>query len=51
MYVYPSVVPQETNRHQLDEFLSIWYLKIFRKTIEKIQSSLKSDENNEFFLK
>ena len=30
-------------------FHEIWYLIIFRKSVEKIQISLKSDKNNEYF--
>jgi hypothetical protein len=31
------------------DFLEIWYLSIFRKSIEKIQMSLKPDKNNGYF--
>jgi hypothetical protein len=31
------------------EFNEIWYFIIFQKSIEKIQVSLKSDGNNEYF--
>ena len=31
------------------DFHEIWYLFIFRKFIEKVQGSLNSDKNNEFF--
>jgi hypothetical protein len=30
-------------------FHEILYMSVFRKSVEKIQSSLKSDENNEYF--
>ena len=30
-------------------FHEIWYSIIFRKSVEKIQVSLKSDTNNEYF--
>jgi hypothetical protein len=30
-------------------FHEIWYLNIFRKSVEKIQRSLKSDKNNGYF--
>jgi len=31
------------------DFHEIWYLNIFRNYVEKIQVSLKSDKNNEYF--
>jgi len=31
------------------DFHEIWYLRIFRKSVKKIQFSLKSDENNGYF--
>ena len=31
------------------DFYEIWHLNIFRKSVEKIQVSLKSDKNNECF--
>jgi len=31
------------------DFQEIWYLRIFRKSVEKIQFSLKSDKNNGHF--
>jgi hypothetical protein len=34
---------------QWTDFREIWYLSIFRKTVEKIQVSLKSDKNDEYF--
>jgi len=45
MPVCPSVRMEQlcsrwTNCHE------IWYFSIFRKTVEKIQVSLKSEENN-----
>jgi hypothetical protein len=33
----------------LKEFHKIWYLSIFRKSVEKIQISIKYDKNNEHF--
>ena len=30
-------------------FYDIWYLRIFRKSVEKIQVSLKSDKNKDYF--
>jgi hypothetical protein len=34
---------------QWTDFHEIWYLNIFRKSVKKIQVSLKSDENNGYF--
>jgi hypothetical protein len=34
---------------QLTDFHEIWYLRIFRKSVEKIQISLKSDKNKGHF--
>jgi len=34
---------------QWTDFHEILYLSIFRKFVEKIQVSLKSDKNNEYF--
>jgi hypothetical protein len=34
---------------QVTDFHEIWYLRIFRKSIEEIQVSLKYDKNNEYF--
>ena len=31
------------------DFNEIWYLRIFRKSVKKIQVSLKSDKNNRYF--
>ena len=31
------------------DFHEIWHLSIFRKTVEKIQVSLKYDKNNRYF--
>ena len=41
----PSVRMEQLGSHWTD-FHEIWYLIIFRKTVEKIQVSLKSDKNN-----
>jgi len=30
-------------------FHEIWYLSIFKKSVEKIQVSLKSDKTNKYF--
>jgi len=31
------------------EFHDIWYFTIFRKSVKKIQASLKSEKNNAYF--
>ena len=36
-----------TTRFPLTDFYEIWYLNIFRKTVEKIQVSFKYDKNND----
>jgi hypothetical protein len=41
----PSVHMEKLGFHWTD-FLEIWYLSIFRKTVEKIQVLSKSDKNN-----
>jgi hypothetical protein len=48
MSVRPSISMQNLGSHRTD-FLEIWYLNIFRKIVEKIQVSLKSDKNNGYF--
>jgi len=47
MSVRPSV-RMELGSHWTD-FHKIWYLSIFRKTVEKIKGSLKSDKSNGYF--
>jgi hypothetical protein len=44
-YVCPSFRMEQLGFHSTD-FHEIWYLNIFRKSVEKIQVSLKSDKNN-----
>jgi len=44
MSVRPSVRTEQLFSHQAD-FYENFYLKILRKTVEKIQISLKSDNN------
>jgi len=39
---------QQLGSHWTD-FHEIWYLIIFRTTVEKIQVSLKSDKKNGYF--
>ena len=46
--VCPSVRIQQLNPHWTD-FHDIWYLSVFRKSVKKIQVSLKSDKNNGYF--
>jgi hypothetical protein len=45
--VRPSVRMQQISAH-LTDFHEIWCM-IFRKPVEKIQVSLKSDKNNGYF--
>ena len=44
-HVCPSVRMEQLGFHWKD-FFETWFLSIFRKTVEKIQVSLKSDNNN-----
>ena len=46
--VRPSVRIEQLGSHWTD-FHEIWYLNIFRKSVEKIQLSLNSDKNNLYF--
>jgi hypothetical protein len=46
--VCPSVGTEQHGSHWTD-FHEIWYLSIFRKTVEKIPVSLTSDKNNGYF--
>jgi hypothetical protein len=39
---------QQLSSHWTD-FYEIWYLRVFRKFIKKIQLSIKSDKNNGYF--
>jgi len=43
LHVCLSVCMEQTDFHE------IRYLSIFRKSVDKIQASLKSEKNNEFF--
>jgi hypothetical protein len=45
---YPSVRMEQLGSNWTDLY-EIWYLKIFRKTDEKTQVSLKSGKNNGYF--
>jgi len=47
--VCPSVCPHGTTRLHWTDFYEILYFRIFRKSAEKIQVSLKSDKNNRYF--
>jgi hypothetical protein len=52
MSVCPSVHPpvrMEQLYSHWTSFREIWYFSIFRKSVEKIQVSLNSDENNGYF--
>jgi len=45
--MYPSVCPHETTRLPLDAFsLKLIFEYFFRKSVEEIKVSLKSDKNN-----
>jgi hypothetical protein len=46
--VCPSVRMDQLGFHWMD-FHEIWYMSIFRKSVEKIQVSLKLDNNNGYF--
>jgi hypothetical protein len=48
MSICPSV-RMKLGSHWAD-FNEIWYLSVFRYSIEKIQVSLKSVKNNEYFV-
>jgi hypothetical protein len=48
MFVCPSVRMEQLSSHWTD-FHEIWFFRIFRKSVEKIQASLKSDKNNGYF--
>jgi hypothetical protein len=43
--VHPSVCMEQLGSHCFD-FLDIFYINIYRKFVQKIQVSLKSDKNN-----
>jgi len=45
MFVYPSALVEQLGSHW-EDIHKIWYLIIFRKSIEKNKFSLKSDNNN-----
>jgi len=46
--VRPSVRMEQFDSHSTD-LKEIWYLSIFRKSVQEVQTSLKSDKNNEYF--
>ena len=46
---YSSSVRMEQLSSQRTDFHEIWYLRIFRKSVQKIQVSLKSNKNNGYF--
>jgi hypothetical protein len=48
LHVPPSSRKEELGSHWTD-FHEIWYLRIFRKCIKKIQVSLTSDKNSGYF--
>jgi hypothetical protein len=50
--VCPSIclsICMEQHGSHWTEFYKIWYLRIFRKSVQKIQVSLKSHKNNRYF--
>jgi len=46
--VRPSVLMEQLDSHWTDSH-EIWCWSIFRKSVQKVRASLKSDENNEYF--
>jgi hypothetical protein len=48
MTVRPSVHMEQLGSHWTD-FHEIWHFSIFQKCVQKIQVSLKSGKNNEYF--
>ena len=44
-----SVYPQGTPLSHRMDFHETWYLSVFRKSVEKIQVSLKSSKTNGYF--
>jgi len=46
-HVWPSALRMEQLRSHWADFHEIWYLRILRKSVEKIEISLKSDKNEE----
>ena len=46
--IHLSVRVEKLGSHWTD-FHEIWYVSIFRKSVEKIQVSLKSNKNNGYF--
>jgi len=49
MSARPSVCPHGTTRRSLTVFHEISYLSIFRKYVQKVQVSIKSDMHNGYF--
>jgi hypothetical protein len=48
LYICPSFSMEQLDSHWM-HYHKIWYLRIFWKSVEKIQVSLKSDVNNGYF--
>ena len=48
LYVCPSLRMQQRDSRRTD-FREIWYMNIFRKSVDKIPVLLKSDKNNGYF--
>ena len=49
LYIRLSVHLHEATSFPLNSFYEIWYMSVFRKSVQKIQVSLKSEKNNEYF--
>ena len=49
MFVRPSVRPHGTTRLPLTDFHEIWYLSIFRKSVDRTQVFLKTNKNKIYF--
>jgi hypothetical protein len=47
-YISPFVRMEQLGSRRKN-FNEIWYLSFFRKSVEKIQVSIRSDKNNEYF--
>jgi hypothetical protein len=48
-FVRPSVRLHGTTHLSVGDFYEILYMRIFRKSVEKIEVWLRSDKNNEYF--
>jgi hypothetical protein len=50
MFVGPSVRIEKLGSHSTD-LHKIWYLGIFKKSVEEVQVSLEPDKNNRSFIR